>query len=143
MPAIQLKRLRESAVEPTYSHIDDAGFDLYAASEVVIKPNETKLVPLGYAMGIPRGWLISIKPRSGMSLKTGLRVANSPGTIDSGYQNEVNVIMHNTSDERRTIQVGDRVAQGMLERVNKAEFTFVEHFSPSDRGMDGLGSTGV
>ena len=142
MPSVQLKRLRKTAVVPTYAHYDDAGFDLYAADEVEIGAGETKLIPLGYAMGIPEGWLVSIRPRSGMSLKTGLRVANSPGTIDSGFQNEVNVILHNTSNEKKVIMVGDRIAQGILERVNKASFTFVEQFSPSDRGQEGLGSTG-
>jgi dUTP pyrophosphatase len=142
MPTIQLKRLRSEATEPTYGSDGAAAFDLYAAVEVRIAPGETKVVALGYAMGIEANYEVIIRPRSGMSLKTGLRVANAPGTIDSDYTGEVGVILHNTSDEKKLIKIGDRIAQGVIQRTNKAHFIFVEQLSPTDRGGDGFGSTG-
>jgi dUTP pyrophosphatase len=143
MSSIQLKRMRDSAVEPTYGSEGAAAFDLYAAEEVSLKPNETKVVPLGYAMGIESGYEVIIRPRSGIALKTGLRIANSPGTIDSDYTGEVGVIMHNTSDSKRVIAVGDRIAQGILQRTNRVHFVFVTQLSPTERGDGGMGSTGV
>ena len=142
MPTIQLKRLRSEAKEPTYGSEGAGAFDLYAAAEIRIGIGETKIVPLGYAMGIEANYEVLIRPRSGMSLKTGLRVANAPGTIDSDYTGEVGVILHNTSDEKKLIKIGDRIAQGVIQRTNKAHFIFVEQLSPTDRGGDGFGSTG-
>ncbi len=140
---LQLKRLRETATTPTYGSSGAACFDVYAAKEVTIKPGETKLIPLGYAMGIPDGWEVNLRPRSGMSLKTGLRMANSPGTIDCDYRGEVSVILHNTSSENRTVQIGDRIAQGSPRRVEKTHFIFVQDLGPTDRDGGGYGSTGV
>jgi dUTP pyrophosphatase len=142
MASIQLKRMREEAVEPTYGSDGAAAFDLYAALEVRLGPGETKVVPLGYAMGIEDNYEVVIRPRSGMSLKTGLRVANAPGTIDSDYTGEVGVIIHNTSNEKKMIKIGDRIAQGVIQRTNRAHFTFVEKLSPTFRGDGGFGSTG-
>lgn len=140
---LQLLRIKKEAKTPTYGSEGSACFDLYAAEEVAIKPGETKLIPLGYAMGIPEGWEVMIRPRSGMSLKTGLRMPNSPGTIDSDYRGEVTVILHNTSSENRVIQIGDRIAQASPRRVEKTSFAFVDFLSPTDRDSGGLGSTGV
>ncbi len=139
---IQLKRMRDDARMPEYGSDGAACFDLYAAQEVKIGPDETKLVPLGFAVGIPDGWEMRIRPRSGMSLKTGLRVANAPGTIDSDYRGEVSVILHNTTGAVKLINVGDRVAQGSCHRVEKTYFTFVQELSPTDRDKGGFGSTG-
>jgi len=139
---LQLKRIREEAKTPTYGSDGAACFDLYAAEEVVIKPGETKVVPLGYAMGIPDGWEVNLRPRSGISLKTGLRMANSPGTIDSDYRGEVGVIFDNVSNENISIMVGDRIAQGSPRRVEKTHFIFVEQLSPTDRDKGSYGSTG-
>jgi len=140
---LQLKRLRPEAKAPTYGTSGSACFDVYAAEEVIIAPGETRLVALGYAMGIPDGWEVNLRPRSGMSLKTGLRLPNSPATIDCDYTGEVSVILHNTSDENRTIQIGDRIAQGSPRRVEKTHFIFVEQLSPTDRDSSGFGSTGA
>jgi dUTP pyrophosphatase len=144
MSTIQLKRLRKNAIEPTYGSEGSSAFDLYAAEEVSLKPNATKLVPLGYAMGLEKGYEVVIRPRSGMSLKTGLRVANAPGTIDSDFTGEINIIMHNTSNiDTKLIKVGDRIAQGVLQRTNKVHFVFVNQLSITDRGDSGFGSTGT
>ena len=127
---------------PEYGSDGAACFDFYAAEEVKIGPGKTELVPLGFAVGIIEGWEMRIRPRSGMSLKTGLRVANAPGTVDSDYRGEVSVILHNTTGETKIIQPGDRVAQGSCHRVERTHFTFVQQLSPTDRGEGGFGSTG-
>lgn len=142
MGAVQLKRLRDDAKEPTYGSEGAAAFDVYAAVETSIKAGETKIVPLGYAMGIEVGYEIVLRPRSGMSLKTGLRMANAPATIDSDFRGEVGIILHNTSSERKLIRVGDRIAQGVLQKTNKVYFTFVTQLNPTNRGEAGFGSTG-
>ena len=139
---IQLKRMRDDAKMPEYGSEGAACFDFYAATEVTFKPGETKIVPLGFAVGIQDGWEMTIRPRSGMSLKTDLRIANAPGTIDSDYRGEVGVIITNHGGSKASIQVGDRIAQGTVKRVEKTYFTFVEQLSPSDRGSGGFGSTG-
>ena len=97
MPKLLIEKCREDAVIPTYAHEGDAGMDLYAAEDVIIAPGKSVLVPTGLKMAIPVGYEVQIRPRSGISLKTTLRIPNAPGTIDSGYRDEVNVIMYNCS----------------------------------------------
>ena len=140
---IQLKRLRESAKMPTYGSDGAACFDLYAAEDVDIRSGGTTKVPLGFAIGIERDHEVTIRPRSGLSLKTGIRIANSPGTIDSDYTGEVSVILDNIGDEIYHVKSGDRIAQGKLQRVERSSFVFVSNLSPSDRGNGGFGSTGA
>ena len=154
---------REGAVMPAYARPGDAGMDVCAAEDVTIRPGETVIVPTGLKLAIPEGYEIQVRPRSGVSLKTPLRLANSPGTIDSGYRDELGVIMTNTSEEsarmadevytidtkgnhKGTYQIrkGDRVAQIVLQVVPVMELTVVESVSGigNNRG-GGFGSTGV
>ena len=145
---------------PTYAHKGDAGMDVYSTIDVTIAPGETKLIPLGFKVAIPEGYELQVRPRSGFSLRTHLRVANAPGTIDSGYRDEVGVILHNCApaitdfgDGRAetclygpsyTISKGDRIAQLVLQEVPTA--LFVETPDISKIGGDrngGFGSTGV
>lgn len=116
----------ENAKEPTYSNPDDAGCDVYAVEDYVITPGETKIIPTGLKVAIPSGWMISVRPRSGMSAKTGIRVANAPGTIDTGYRNEVGIILHNTSNTPYCIHIGDRIAQFVIEPAPMIKFKKVE-----------------
>lgn len=136
---------REDVQIPQYAREGDAGMDIRAAETVVIAPKKTVLIPTGLKVAIPDGYEIQVRPRSGLSLKTPLRVANSPGTIDAGYRDEVCIIMQNTSDDSEfTIEKGDRVAQFVLQKVPRICFTHVE--SVKDIGTDrggGFGSTGV
>ena len=136
---------REDVQSPQYAREGDAGMDIRAAETVVIAPKKTVLIPTGLKVAIPDGYEIQVRPRSGLSLKTPLRVANSPGTIDAGYRDEVCIIMQNTSDDSEfTIEKGDRVAQFVLQRVPRICFTPVE--SVKDIGENrggGFGSTGV
>lgn len=136
---------REGVQIPAYAREGDAGMDVRAAETVVIKPEQTVLVPTGLKVAIPDGFEIQVRPRSGLSLKTSLRIANAPGTIDSGYRDEVCVIVHNVSkDSDVTVEKGDRIAQFVLQRVPKIQFTQVQSVKEigTDRG-GGFGSTGV
>ncbi|MCR4689674.1 MAG: dUTP diphosphatase [Saccharofermentans sp.] len=160
MTQIKLVKCRPDAVIPKYAHDGDAGMDLYAAEDVIVKPGTSVLVPTGLKMAIPYGYEVQIRPRSGISLKTPLRVPNSPGTIDCGYRDEVNVIIYNASikdsDEIYTlndkgvkhgtykISKGDRIAQMVIAKVEYCSFDEVETLDGigEDRG-GGFGSSGV
>lgn len=129
---------------PKYANENDAGMDIYAVEEVLIKSQETVIVPTGLKVAIPIGYEIQIRPRSGMSFKTPLRLANSPGTIDAGYRDEIGIIIHNTSlHEAYTIKKGDRIAQMVLQRVPKIVWNQVDNVVDigEDRG-GGFGSSG-
>ena len=136
---------REGVQIPSYAREGDAGMDVRAAETVIIAPSKTVLIPTGLKVAIPDGFEIQERPRSGLSLKTPLRVANTPGTIDAGYRDEVCIIMQNTSpDTAFTVEKGERVAQFVLQRVPAIQFKQVE--SVKDIGNNrggGFGSTGV
>ncbi len=155
---------REGAVLPRYANPGDAGMDVFAAQEVIIAPGETVVVPTGLKLAIPEGYEIQVRPRSGLSLKTPIRIPNSPGTIDSGYRDELGIIVNNNSnicswdkeqepytlDEKGSkngayiIRKGDRIAQIVLQVVPKMLLTKVASVKEigSNRG-GGFGSTGV
>lgn len=139
---LQLKRMRKTAVLPTYGSEGAACFDLYAAEDVTIRSGDTRSVPLGFAMEIQDSHEVIIRPRSGMSVKTGIRIANSPGTIDSDYRGEVAIILDNTGDKLYEVKIGDRIAQGKMQRVERTNFVFIHDMSPTKRGDGGFGSTG-
>lgn len=141
---VAIELCRPEARLPQYAHEDDAGTDIYAAETVTIAPGQTVLVATGLKVAIPDGFELQIRPRSGLSFKTPLRVPNTPGTIDAGYRDEVRVIMQNTSpDTPYTVEVGDRIAQFVLQRVPMALFRVVDSVAEigADRG-GGFGSSG-
>ncbi len=158
--SIPISFVREGAITPKYAHDDDAGMDIFAAQDILLLPGETKLIPTGFAMALPDGYEAQIRPRSGISLKTMLRVPNSPGTIDAGFRDEVCVILHNASVSNTTnellyvsesknrhgtyqIQAGDRIAQMVICPITKGRFAQVD--SVREMGTDrsgGFGSTG-
>jgi dUTP pyrophosphatase len=151
---VKIKRLHPDAVIPRYGSLGAAGFDLVAIEDVVaIGPGETRLIKTGLSVEIPMGFEMQVRPRSGTSLKTMLRVSNSPGTIDSDYRGEVCVIMTNTLVPNETdrhngtdyiyIKKGDRVAQGVIAAVEHVTFDEVKDLSVTGRGAGGFGSTGV
>jgi dUTP pyrophosphatase len=133
--------------ELKYQNDGDSGFDLTAGIDkpITLEPNETKLVPNGFKLSIPNNTEVQVRSRSGLSLKHGIVVKNSPGTVDSGYRGEVATILYNSSDKPFTINPGDRIAQGVLCPILKARFTFVNdgELDSSTRGTGGFGSTGV
>lgn len=137
---LPIKRIHDSAIIPQYQSLSAAGFDLHAVDNYVIMPNETVLISTGLIFDIPVGYELQIRPRSGLSAKTKLRVANSPGTIDSDYKQEVKIIIENIGSLVSIIDKGDRVAQAVLAPVTRAEIVEVDEIEDTGRG--GLGSTG-
>lgn len=136
--------IEENATCPTYIHLTDAGADVYAKQEITIERNSFgTVVPTGLKVAIPSGWMLSVRPRSGLSKQTGLRISNSPGTIDTGYRNEIGIIVDNISDVNYSIKKGDRIAQLVLEKAYKAKWDIVADVKNigEDRG-GGFGSTG-
>lgn len=132
---------------PAYAHDGDAAMDIRAAVDVTIKPDATVIVPTGLKMAIPEGYEIQIRPRSGLSLKTTLRIPNAPGTIDSGYRDELGIIVHNISlTEAFEIKKDDRIAQMVLNKVEKINIIQVEKDSLNSIGINrngGFGSSGI
>lgn len=131
---------------PGYESELAAGADIRAClgegEKFVIAPGERKLVPTGLSFEIPAGYEVQVRPRSGLSLKTGLLVVNSPGTIDADYRGEVKIILGNFSQNDEVISHGDRIAQIILAPVTQAQFVCVDELSQTSRGEGGFGSTG-
>lgn len=127
---------------PEYAHSSDAGADIFSSEEITIHPNETKAVGTGIKLEIPKGYEIQIRPRSGLSLKTGLRIANSIGTIDADYRGEVKVLLWNSGSEDYTIKIGDKIAQMLIKEVPMIKFELIDSLSKTERGEKGFGSTG-
>lgn len=140
---VQVKKLREDAFIPEYKTEGAAGFDFKIIDFVTIKAGETKLVGTGLAMAIPVGKELQVRPRSGMSLKTKIRVSNSPGTVDSDYRGEIGIIIDNIGQADIYFEKGERIAQGVLKDVYQGDFVEVDELDETERGINGFGSTGV
>lgn len=165
---LEIKKIRENASLPFYANPGDAGMDIVAAEDLLLQPEESGLVATGLILNIPIGYEVEIRPRSGLSLKTRIRLPNAPGTIDSGFKDELMILVYNASPHSSSygtdakirqldlnetdnragaylIKVGDRVCQMLLKKVEHANTMFVEEFS-ADNGIDrggGFGSSGV
>ncbi|WP_346817202.1 dUTP diphosphatase [Bacillus paramobilis] len=143
---LKIKRLKDVEL-PKYAKPGDSGFDLVAAEDTIIWPGETKVVPTGLAFEIPPGYELQVRPRSGMTRNTKLRVVL--GTVDSGYRGEVGVLVDNTevpkvvNMQAHVIERGTRIAQGVIAPVETANFVEVDELSVSERGVGGFGSTGT
>ena len=141
---VMIKFLSENAVCPEYSTDGSLGMDLSAALDkpLTIKAGERALIPLGFAIQIPEGWGAFVFPRSGLSFKKGITMANCVGVIDTDYTGEVKVSAINLSDKDYTINPGDRVAQLVFLPVEKARFIQADSLDDTERGAGGFGSTG-
>ncbi|WP_242262183.1 dUTP diphosphatase [Bacillus cereus group sp. BfR-BA-01453] len=143
---VKIKRVKDVEM-PKYAKPGDSGFDLVAAEDTIIWPGETKVVPTGLAFEIPPGYELQVRPRSGMTRNTKLRVVL--GTVDSGYRGEVGVLVDNTERpislnmQAHVIEKGTRIAQGVIAPVVTAHFVEVDELSDSERGVGGFGSTGT
>ncbi|PDZ06566.1 dUTP diphosphatase [Bacillus cereus] len=143
---VKIKRVKDVEL-PKYAKPGDSGFDLVAAEDTIIWPGETKVVPTGLAFEIPPGYELQVRPRSGMTRNTKLRVVL--GTVDSGYRGEVGVLVDNTevpkavNMQAHVIERGTRIAQGVIAPVVTAHFEEADELSDSERGTGGYGSTGV
>ena len=139
-----IKRLDPDVPLPRYARADDAGLDLHAAKTVALGPGERALVPTGLAVAIPPGYAGLVLPRSGLALRHGLSMVNTPGLIDAGYRGEVMVLLINHDRATAvTLERGDRIAQLVIQRVERAELVEADELPPSDRGAGGFGSTGT
>ncbi len=129
---------------PTYMTEHASGMDLYAAceKEILLNPVERTLVPTGLAIAIPPGYEAQIRPRSGLALKQGITCLNTPGTIDADYRGEVKVILINLGAEPALIKRGDRIAQMVIQKVEKISWQETDQLPSTDRGLNGFGSTG-
>lgn len=130
---------------PRYATVGAAGMDLRAdlKDDVVLKPMERKLIPTGLRIELPVGFEAQIRPRSGLALKHGITVLNTPGTIDADYRGEIGVILINLGDEEFTIKNGERICQMVIARHETAEIVEVEELGTTDRGEGGFGHTGT
>jgi dUTP pyrophosphatase len=143
---IMVELLHEDAVLPKYAYPSDSGFDLHATEEVIIGPFGRALVPTGLKVSFEEGYEIQVRPKSGLAIKQGLTVLNTPGTVDQGYTGEIQVIVFNTNNTTVTIPKGMKVGQGVLCPVVQGKYVNVqkvEQVEDKDRGNNGFGSTGI
>ena len=141
---VQITRLSPDVPLPSYAHPGDAGADLVTTVDVHLEPGERVLVPTGVAIALPEGFVALVHPRSGLAARFGVSIVNAPGTVDAGYRGEIKVLLVN-HDRTHTVELrrGDRVAQLVVQRFERAVFTEVEDLPESVRGAGGYGSTGV
>lgn len=143
---IKVELTHEDAVLPKYAYPSDSGFDLHATEEVIIGPFGRALVPTGLKVSFEEGYEIQVRPKSGLAIKQGLTVLNTPGTVDQGYTGEIQVIVFNTNNTTVTIPKGMKVGQAVLCPVIQGKFVMietVERVEDKDRGNNGFGSTGI
>jgi dUTP pyrophosphatase len=140
---VLIQRLDTGLPLPGRAHPGDAGADLYAAADVELAPGQRAVVPTGVAIALPDGYAAFVHPRSGLAARHGVTIVNAPGTVDAGYRGEIRVILINTDAETPVrFQRGDRIAQLVVQRVERPVFCEVERLPGSARGDGGFGSTG-
>jgi dUTP pyrophosphatase len=144
MIEIKLFRLPHGAglPPPRYASEDAVGLDVTAAEELILQPGERHAIATGFAIEIPRGYEVQVRPRSGLAMKHGITCLNTPGTIDSDYRGEVKVILVNLGQEPFEIRRGERIAQLVPAPVLRADFVEAHELSETERGSGGFGSTG-
>ena len=140
---VQVRRVHHDAVLPAYSHPGDAGADLSTTVDVRLEPGERALVPTGISLALPDGYVGLVHPRSGLAARCGLSIVNTPGTVDAGFRGELKVLLVNLDPrEPVVLERGDRIAQLVVQRVERADFIEVAELPGSVRGTGGHGSTG-
>jgi dUTP pyrophosphatase len=140
---VLIQRLDPELPVPSYAHPGDAGADLHAAEDAELLPGERAVIRTGVAIALPEGYVALVHPRSGLAARHGVTLVNAPGTVDAGYRGEIKVTMINTdAKESFRLRRGDRLAQLVFQRVERAAFREVESLPASPRGAGGHGSTG-
>jgi len=143
MMAVLIKRLDPSVPLPIYAKAGDAGADLTTRIDFTINPGERMLVPTGISIALPNGYVALVHPRSGLAIKHGISMVNTPGTVDAGYRGELQVILINHDlTQPVSFKKGDRIAQLVIQKVERADFVEVSDLPGSDRSSGGFGSTG-
>jgi len=140
---IRFKRIHPDATLPAYAHADDAGMDVRSVDSLEIPVGGRALVHTGLVMALPPGYEAQIRPRSGLALKFGVTVLNTPGTIDAGYRGEVGVILANFGTEAFAVRKGDKIAQMVIAPVTRLAVLEADSVDETDRGAGGFGSTGI
>ena len=139
---LKIKKLQDNAIIPQFKTIGSAGMDVCSVEDVILQPSEFRIIKTGLAMQIEQGYEIQVRPRSGLACKHGITVINTPGTIDSDYTGEVGVGLINLSKTEYHINVGDRIAQLVINKVEQPEVELVQELDQTERGSGGFGSTG-
>jgi len=143
---LKIKKVKEfeDLATPRFMTSGAVGMDIYAAvnDTIILRPGERKLIPAGICLEIPMGYEAQVRPRSGLAIKHGITLVNTPGTIDWDYRGEIKVILINLGEEDFPIQRGDRIAQIVFNKVEIPQIEVVEHIDSTDRGSGGFGSTG-
>jgi dUTP pyrophosphatase len=140
---VLITRLDRDLPLPSYAKGGDAGADLFSRVDVTLAPGQRQLVPTGVSIALPDGYVALVHPRSGLAIKNGITMVNSPGTVDAGFRGELQIILINHDpSESVTFKRGDRIAQLVIQQVERADFIEVENLPGSGRGTGGFGSTG-
>jgi dUTP diphosphatase len=145
MAVLQVKIINKSSNElPAYATAGSSGMDIRAFlnEPLILQPMERNLVPTGIFIELPSGHEMQIRPRSGLAVKQGITCLNTPGTIDADYRGEIKIVLINLSQEEQVIQPGDRIAQMVIQKVDKVEWTVVEEIAVTERNAGGFGHTG-
>ncbi len=140
---LKIQKLNPKAIIPKYQSSGAAGFDLHTIESCTLKAGEYKAIATGLAFEIPEHYEMQVRPRSGLAIKHGISVLNTPGTIDSDYRGELMIILINHSKQDFHIQEGDRIAQAVIQRAQQVVFRETKQLSQSERGDKGFGSSGI
>ena len=140
---LRIQRVVEDVKLPSYAHEGDAGMDLYAAEEYVLKPGERKLISTGVKIALPLGYEAQVRPKSGLALKHGISIVNTPGTVDAGYRGIVGIIAINHGSEEFKVEKNQKLAQMVINKIEAAEIEEVPDLDDTSRGEGGFGSTGT
>lgn len=140
---VKVRRLISEAKLPRYEHPGDSGADLVAVADYTLQPMQWFAVPTGISAEVPMGFELQIRPKSGLALKHGVTVLNTPGTVDAGYRGEIKVILINLGSEPFHISRGQKIAQLVVAPIAWAQFEEVDELTESQRGSSGFGSTGI
>ena len=140
---VKFRRIDPAATLPSYAHPGDAGMDIRSIEDLVIDPGARKLVHTGLVMMLPPGYEAQVRPRSGLALRNGVTVLNTPGTIDEGYRGEVGVVLANFGSEPFRIEKGSKIAQVVVAPCTRAKIEETVEIDSTERGEGGFGSTGV
>lgn len=145
MTKIQIKKLSNEVLTPKYETFGSSGMDIaaYTDQDIIIDSGNRALIPTGFSLSIPQGYEIQIRPRSGLAIKKGITVLNTPGTIDSDYRGEIKVVLINLSKDKFTVKNGERIAQMVICPIKQISVEEVEELPETDRGTGGFGSTGT
>ena len=141
MITVKIQKIKDNAVVPSYAHKGDAGVDLYSTEDYVLSPGNKILVSTGIKIALPIGYEAQVRPKSGLALKHGLSIVNTPGTIDAGYRGEVGVIVINHGQDEYKIEKGNKIAQMVFNKIEEVNFEESGDLDDTSRGEGGLGST--